>query len=61
MGLLARVFATKAVQAAIAEIAEVLIVATASVIVGLVSNSKYNNKQIEKKDRKNNVLLFSTN
>lgn len=61
MGLLARVFATKAVQAAIAEIAEVLIVATASVIVGLVSNSKYNNKQIETKDRKNNVLLFSTN
>lgn len=61
MGLLARIFANEAVRAAIQQIAEIVVLVAANIVVALITDSRMGQKQIKKNDRKNNVQLLHTN
>lgn len=61
MGLLARIFANKAVRAAIQQIAEIVVLVAANIVVALITDSRTGQKQIKKNNRKNNVQLLHTN
>jgi hypothetical protein len=61
MGLLARIFANEAVKAAIQQIAEIVVLVAANIVVALITDSRSNQKQIKNNNRKNNVQLLHTN
>ena len=61
MGLLARIFANEAVRAAIQQIAEIVVLVAANIVVALITDSRAGQKQIKKNNRKNNVQLLHTN
>ncbi len=61
MGLLARIFANEAVRAAIQQIAEIVVLVAANIVVALITDSRTGQKQIKKNNRKNNVQLLHTN
>ena len=61
MGLLARIFANEAVRAAIQQIAEIVVLVAANIVVALITDSRTGQKQIKNNNRKNNVQLLYTN
>lgn len=61
MSLLARIFASPAVKAAISQIAEILVFVAANVVVAFLTDSRKDEKQIKKNNKENNVQLLHPN
>lgn len=61
MSLLARIFASEAVKAAINQIAEILVFVAANVVVALLTDKRKDEKQIKNNNKENNVQLLHPN
>lgn len=61
MNLLARIFASEAVKAAINQIAEILVFVAANVVVALLTDNRKDEKQIKNNNKENNVQLLHPN
>jgi hypothetical protein len=61
MSLLARIFASPAVKAAISQIAEILVFVATNVVVAFLTDSRKDEKQIKKNNKENNVQLLHPN
>lgn len=61
MSLLARIFASEAVKAAINQIAEILVFVAANVVVALLTDNRKDEKQIKNNNKENNVQLLHPN